>query len=118
MASFCGLKLNNNIDFRKKIERYRKVKENLQKALTDQFENYYLPSWSNDALWKRIHDNLQYKWTSRNPYDLYPTPQSFRDWCYEKAEKDKNNDDCNGTWGWCGDCLRNRDWDKGLSLGE
>ncbi|OAL09750.1 hypothetical protein A6V39_05295 [Candidatus Mycoplasma haematobovis] len=112
IASFTGLTLNDNISYKKKTSRFKKVNETFSKSLTGQFENYYLPSWDNDAIWKRMHDFLRDRWTHSNPYEKYPTFQSLRDYCYEMAEKDKNNGDCNGTWGWCDDCIRDRSWDN------
>ncbi|OAL09768.1 hypothetical protein A6V39_05385 [Candidatus Mycoplasma haematobovis] len=75
-------------------------------------ENYYLPLWEDNVSWKKQHDGLPSKYSkSFNPYERWPTPESFRNYCYDEAEKDKEVKDCNTSWGWCEHCVRSKNWD-------
>ncbi|OAL09734.1 hypothetical protein A6V39_05425 [Candidatus Mycoplasma haematobovis] len=116
VASFGGLKINDRVAWNKKIARYSKIPSGFWRSgLTKSSDegNWYLPNYLDDVAWKHWHevkDSGEGEGEKRKNFlKEYPNWESFRNYCYAKAES--GYEECSDSKGWCMECARNDGWD-------
>lgn len=111
LATVGGLKLQNSTNYQAQVEKYAKVKARFATEMKDGMQGWYLPTWQNDSIWKRQHENyLSGKVKKEEFKKQFPTPTSFRDHCYRHAQHSSFSQ-CTASEGWCMECGRAPHWE-------
>ncbi|OAL09770.1 hypothetical protein A6V39_05395 [Candidatus Mycoplasma haematobovis] len=114
IASLGGVKLNDTINFKRKILSYSRIPNQFKLSAGLVGKDLYFPDYTDDDAWKRTYET---KYTGdidlpKRRTDFlkdFSSWDKFRDYCYQEAEK--GYETCNETQGFCMECARDSSWD-------